>query len=608
MANPGNMPPRSTETCEAALRASEERLRLAQRAARMGTFERDVRTGLVTWSEELDFLYGLAPGTFNGTTSDFFASLLHPDDRPRIIDLAERALKTGQPTKGEWRAVWPDGSVHWIAGHWQVFMSESGNPSRMIGVNGDITERKLVEEALRESEQRLRLATEVGRMYAYDWDVATNVVVRSPEHVKVLGLREPLNLHQLQFVEKIHPDDRPNFLAAIAALSPEKPTGEITYRSLTSDGAQIWVKSNGRGFFNAEGRLLRVIGMVADITDIKRAEEALRTSEERLRLAQWAAHIGTFDVNLRTGVDIWPPETEALYGLPPGGFGGTLSAFEDLIHPQDRERILNLTQEMIKTGQPTEGEWRVVWPDGSVHWIAGRGQVFMNDSGEPVRMLGVNIDITERKRTEEALAEMTRKLIDSQEQERSRIGRELHDDINQRLAMLAFGLEELQDPCTAPGRVLELRQQLAEISKDVHALSRELHSSHLEYLGAVKGMKSWCREFGERKRMEIDFRDDVSSALNREVGLCLFRVLQEALHNAVKHSDVKRMEVQLVESSDGVHLIVCDAGKGFDIEAARQGGGLGLTSMKERVRLVNGNIEIKSKPTGGTTIHVRVPL
>ena len=112
------------------------------------------------------------------------------------------------------------------------------------------------------------------------------------------------------------------------------------------------------------------------------AVDKLRESEERLRLAQWAAHIGTFDLNLRTGVDIWQPETEALYGLPPGGFGGTLTAFEDLIHPNDRERVIELNKEMVRTGQPAEAEWRVVWPDGSVHWIPSRGQVFMNEAGE----------------------------------------------------------------------------------------------------------------------------------------------------------------------------------------------------------------------------------
>jgi len=135
-----------------------------------------------------------------------------------------------------------------------------------------------------------------------------------------------------------------------------------------------------------------------------------------------------------------------------------------------------------------------------------------------------------------------------------------------------------------------------------------LHSSKLEYLGVVAGIKSWCKEFGERQRVEIDFGNDVHSALPFEIGRSLFRVLQEALHNATKHSGVKRIGVQLREDPSGIHLVIRDSGRGFDVEAALQGKGLGLTSMRERVRLVNGTITIESKPMGGTTIYVRVPL
>jgi signal transduction histidine kinase len=204
---------------------------------------------------------------------------------------------------------------------------------------------------------------------------------------------------------------------------------------------------------------------------------------------------------------------------------------------------------------------------------------------------------------------MTRKLIEAQEHERARIGRELHDDINQRLAMLAVELEQLKEnPSEVESRVRELGNWISEISNDVQALSHDLHSSQLEYLGVVAGMKSWCKEFAERQRMQIDCRHDVRCTLPPEIGLCLFRVLQEALHNAVKHSGVKRIEVQLREESGEIQLIVSDFGKGFDMEAARQGRGLGLTSMRERVRLVKGTIEIQSKPMGGTTIDVRIPL
>jgi PAS domain S-box-containing protein len=246
--------------------------------------------------------------------------------------------------------------------------------------------------------------------------------------------------------------------------------------------------------------------------------------------------------------------------------------------------------------------------DGTT-WSRWEIRPWHNTEGLPGGMLIFSEDITRRKQMEEAFSGLSRKLIEAQEQERARIGRELHDDINQRLAMLAVELEQLQDnPAEVGSRLQELRKQTNEISNDVQALSHELHSSKLEYLGVVAGIKSWCREFGERQRMQVEFKSDVVSVLPLEVGVGLFRVLQEALHNAVKYSGTKRVEVQLAEHSNEVHLIVRDSGKGFDIEEASQGRGLGLTSMQERVRLMSGTISIESKPMGGTTIHVRVPF
>src|SRR5262249_52474860 len=132
---------------EQIVRASEERLRLAQQAARIGTLERDVRTGTVTWTPEMESIYGLRPGTFEQTRAAF-ENLIHPDDRARVKELAESAVKTGEPTSGEWRVLWPDESVRWIAGRWQVLVSESGEPLRVVGVNMDVTERKRAETAL----------------------------------------------------------------------------------------------------------------------------------------------------------------------------------------------------------------------------------------------------------------------------------------------------------------------------------------------------------------------------------------------------------------------------------------------------------------------------
>jgi PAS domain S-box-containing protein len=475
------------------VRKSEERLQLAQRAARIGSFERDIATGVLTWATGLENMYGLPPGAFEGKHVGFLESLIHPDDRGNVANLTNRAMKTGDPTDGEWRVIWPDGTVHWIAGRWQVFMDDSGAPSRMVGVNIDITVRKRAEEAF------LRM----------------NYVLES-QTALLQSREELLNI----FVK--------NVPAGVAMLDRDMRYLQVSERWCADYGAEA-AQLLGRSHYE----------VFPDIP--QRWKEIHRRALE--------------GETFRTEDDRW-----------------------------DRQSGL------------------ATW----VHWEI---RPWKSSSGNIGGILIFSEDITQRKQMEEALSGMSRKLIESQEQERARIGRELHDDINQRLAMLGIELEQLtEEPSEISRRVQELRTEVADISNDVQALSHELHSSKLEYLGVVAGIESWCKEFGGRQRMEIDFKNEVSSALPFEIGLSLFRVVQEALHNAQKHSGVKRVEVQLTEQSNEVCLTIGDSGKGFDTEAARQSTGLGLTSMRERVGLVNGTISIESKPMGGTTIHVHVPL
>src|SRR5262249_23660313 len=155
--------------------------------------------------------------------------------------------------------------------------------------------------------------------------------------------------------------------------------------------------------------------------------------------------------------------------------------------------------------------------------------------------------------------------IEAQEQERTRISRELHDDIGQRLAMLLIDLEGLEENTPERHQLKELRKRMSEISDDVQALSHELHSSKLEYLGVVAGIRGWCKEFSERQRIAIDFSTDVANPIPVEIGLPLFRVVQEAVHNAAKHSAVSCVDVQLKKEADEIHLIVSDLGKGFEM-------------------------------------------
>jgi signal transduction histidine kinase len=208
---------------------------------------------------------------------------------------------------------------------------------------------------------------------------------------------------------------------------------------------------------------------------------------------------------------------------------------------------------------------------------------------------------------------VSRRLIEAQEQERTRIGRELHDDIGQRLAMLAIELEQLrQSPpnlSEVPSRMGELQKQASEIAADIQSLSHELHSAKLQYLGIAAAMRGFCHEFGEQQKVEVDFQThDLPSPVPPDTSLCFFRVLQEALHNSAKHSGVRHFEVRLWGTSDEIHLTVSDSGIGFDSEAAKASQGLGLISMEERLKLLKGTLSIESQPQRGTTIHARVPL
>jgi PAS domain S-box-containing protein len=258
-------------------------------------------------------------------------------------------------------------------------------------------------------------------------------------------------------------------------------------------------------------------------------------------------------------------------------------------------------------------EKRYVTKDGAYVWGRLNVSLWKNSDGESPLVFAFVENITERKLGEAALANVSGRLIEAQEQERARIARELHDDIGQRLALLAVELQQLrQDPpesSEVPGRMAELYRQTSGIAADIQSLSHELHSAKLEYLGIVAAMRGFCKEFGGQQKVAVDFTSrDLPSPLPPDVSLCLFRILQEALHNSVRHSGVQHFEVQLWESSNEIHLTVKDSGAGFDTEAAKAKRGLGLISMEERLKLVNGTFSIESQTQRGTTIHARVPL
>jgi signal transduction histidine kinase len=222
--------------------------------------------------------------------------------------------------------------------------------------------------------------------------------------------------------------------------------------------------------------------------------------------------------------------------------------------------------------------------------------------------------VTERRLAEEALYSISSRLIEAQEQERARIARELHDDFSQRMALLAIELDMLKKD--SPGlngdalnRMDKMREQTREMGSDIQALSHELHSAALDHLGVVVALRGFCHEFGQKQKLQIDFHgENLVDPVSPDVALCLYRVLQEALHNAAKHSRASRFSVKFLEMLGEIRLTVSDDGVGFNVESVSKGRGLGLISMRERVKLVKGTFSIVSELNRGTEINVRIPV
>jgi PAS domain S-box-containing protein len=244
-----------------------------------------------------------------------------------------------------------------------------GNVLHSTSVQVDITERKIAEERLRDSEQQFRTLAEAipqlcwmahgdGHIFWYNlrWYAYTGT---TPEQMEGWGWQSVHDPKTLPVVLE-------GWKNSIATGKPF----DMVFPLRAADGIFHPFLTRVMPVLDSEGKVVRWFGTNTDISQLREAQEALRESEERLRLAQQAAGIGTFEWNIQSGVNTWTPELEAMYGLPLGGFGGTQISFENMINPDDREEVEKLVDGAMKSGQPTTGEWRVVWPDGSVHWIA----------------------------------------------------------------------------------------------------------------------------------------------------------------------------------------------------------------------------------------------
>ena len=354
------------------------------------------------------------------------------------------------------------------------------------------------------------------------------------------------------------------------------------------------------------------LSLIADVTEAKRAEDARRESEDRFRLVANTAP-----------VMIWmsgPDKACNYFNQPWLDFTGRTfeqelgDGWAQGVHRDDLDRCWKTYAESFDKRGSFEMQYRLRRHSGEYRWVLDRGVPRFNPDGSFAGYIGSCVDVTERKLAEEALTDIGRRLIQAHEEERTWIARELHDDINQRIALMAIELEQYEHQLSysraeAPEQIRNVRQRLLDLGKDVQVLSHRLHSSKLEYLGLVSATNSFCKEFCKQHKIEIAFSHrDVPHELSKEISLCLFRVLQEALQNALKHSGVKHFMVDLRGSPGQIQMSVTDLGVGFAHEDTINFQGLGLISMRERLQIVNGDLSIVSTPGSGTTVRAVVPF
>lgn len=344
--------------------------------------------------------------------------------------------------------------------------------------------------------------------------------------------------------------------------------------------------------------------------------EALRLSEARLAAGADLAGLGFYEVDFAARGIYLDDRFRALCGVPHECDEGlkALTFWMEHVHPDDLPAVLALRDE-LQDGRTDRlsTEYRYLHPAGAEQWIHHLAGVATRDANaRALRTYGVLRDITARKQVEEELRDLSRRLIGAHEDERALLARELHDDFTQRLAVVAIdvGLAERDTSNRQHAEQLRtIREAIVRLSEDVHTLAYQLHPSVLDELGLPEALRTECERRGRRGRMDyvLDF-DPAPAELAKDAALCLFRVAQEALNNVTRHSGARAATIALRRVDDGLLLAVSDSGKGFDRENRSKAQHLGLASMRERVRLVNGTLDIDSAPGRGTTVTAWVPL
>src|SRR5262245_22116486 len=374
-------------------------LALAGKVGLVGTFSYDLASGRMQVSVGYATIHGLPEAT-QETSRAAWRARVHPEDLPRLDIQLERAIAEGRSEHySEYRIQHDSAGARWIESRSRIYYDRDGTARRIVGANIDLTERKKTEAVLKESEARLADALAAGQVMAFEWDARTRGSRRSQNAAHIL---EESAASVAEFLMRVHPEDREGFKAAIRGLRPQHPSYTFNFRFCCSNGRQVWLEETARAEFDAAGKLLRIKGLTRNISDRKRAEDTLAERNLQLSLAGKAALVGSYSYELHTDVMHVSEGYVALHGLPEGTIETTRREWRSRAHPEDVDRVAECREDAFRNRTSEyDIEYRIIRSDGTLRWIESRSLILYSRQGKPQRVVGVNIDVTERKRTED---------------------------------------------------------------------------------------------------------------------------------------------------------------------------------------------------------------
>lgn len=604
-------------------RASEERLRKneralaeAQKMAHLGSWIWDIPSDTVTWSAELYRIYGLTPDE-GGQTFEQYLERVHPDDREMAREIVMQAYGDGAPFSFEERIIRPDGETRILLTKGEVVCGKDGKPIRMVGICHDISEQKLAEQSLRESEERYRLIVENAREYAiFTLDPAGYVTSWNigAENIKGYTSDEIIGQHFSVFYPR---ESRKEELPA-RALKQAKSRGKFEDEGwrLRKDGSRFWANVVITALHDEKGNLRGYSKVTRDMSERKKTEERLRASEARFRSIFDGAGFGIELVDLDGRLIEINPAARAMFGYAAEEIAQTAAGHVG--HAVNFVAGLPAFDE-LRTGERDiyHAERLFVHKDGKFIWGRLAVSLVRDAAGIPQFIVGMIEDITERKQMEAELAELNRRLMEGRESERLHLAQELHDGPVQDLYGLSYNISALKEALSGNGNLEALNRMDVLVQKVVGTLkgiSGELRPPALTPFGLEKAIRSYVEEFRQSNgdlRISLDLVSD-GQRLSEQVRLALFRIFQSSFTNVIRHAEAKNVYIRFDLDEAKAVLEIEDDGRGFYvperwISLARKGH-LGLVGAKERASAIGGQLQVKSSPGEGTKITVLVPL